>query len=235
MKYTIMMSCGHEDTVELFGKESERDRKIEYFKNFGICKECYKKKKEAEIESEGLVFNATVLHYIDNKDGSILLSVWFSGNTKPYKDEIKSLGGYVWSEREAANDWYNIKRPPMCWNKIIKLTDLQEEINKAVSIGAEHTISDKGLFAEIHYQVALKAQKQWQDKQDQINQIQKPTVPEKLKECRWNQKVYGKSGNYSIYPNGDKVLLTDEEAEEIKNYLILKEEYKNKVEEIKNA
>lgn len=32
MKYEIMMSCGHEDTVELFGKEKERDRKIEYFK-----------------------------------------------------------------------------------------------------------------------------------------------------------------------------------------------------------
>lgn len=235
MKYTIMMSCGHEDTVELFGKEKERDRKIEYFKNFGLCKECYKKQKEAELAREGLIFNATVLPYIDNKDGSILLSVWFEGNTKPYKDEIKSLGDYTWSEREAANDWYDIKRPPMCWNKIIKLVNLDEEIAKAVSIGAEHSISDQGLFAETHYQMASKAQKQWQDKQNQIDQIKKPAVPEKLKGCRWNQKVYGKAGNYSIYPNGEKVILTDDEAEEIKNYLILKEEYKKKVEEIKNA
>ena len=38
-----------------------------------------------------------------------------------------------------------------------------------------------------------------------------------------------------IYPNGDKKLITDEQAEEIKNYLTLKEEYRKKVDEIKNA
>lgn len=53
--------------------------------------------------------------------------------------------------------------------------------------------------------------------------------------CTWNQKIYGKAGNYSIYPNGDKKLITDEQAEEIKNYLTLKEEYRKKVNEIKNA
>jgi ribonuclease BN (tRNA processing enzyme) len=94
MKYEIMMSCGHEDTVELFGKEKERDRKIEYFKIHGLCKECYRKKKEEETQKEGLIFNATVLPYINEKDGSILLSVWFSGDTKPHKDEIKSLKNY---------------------------------------------------------------------------------------------------------------------------------------------
>ena len=88
MKYEIMMSCGHEDTVELFGKEKERDRKIEYFKIHGLCKECYRKKKEEETQKEGLIFNATVLPYINEKDGSILLSVWFSGDTKPYKMKL---------------------------------------------------------------------------------------------------------------------------------------------------
>ena len=93
-KYTILMSCGHEDVVELLGKTADRERKIEYYKNNGLCKECYKKKMVEQAESEGLIFNATVLPYIDEKDGSILLNVWFSGNTKPYKDNIKSLGEY---------------------------------------------------------------------------------------------------------------------------------------------
>ena len=43
-----------------------------------------------------------------------MLSVWFSGNTKPYKDDIKSLGGYSWSGRESANDWYSLSAPMMC-------------------------------------------------------------------------------------------------------------------------
>lgn len=156
MKYEIMMSCGHEDTVELFGKEKERDRKIEYFKIHGLCKECYRKKKE-------------------------------------------------------------------------------EEIIKATSIGAKSMVADSGLFAEVHYRIALERQKEWREKKEKIDLIKKPAVPEVLKGCTWNQKIYGKAGNYSIYPNGDKKLITDEQAEEIKNYLTLKEEYRKKVNEIKNA
>ena len=68
-----------------------------------------------------------------------------------------------------------------------------------------------------------------------LHSLKKPAVPEVLKGCTWNQKIYGKAGNYSIYPNGDKKLITDEQAEEIKNYLTLKEEYRKKVNEIKNA
>ena len=86
-KYTILMSCGHEDTIELFGKTADRERKIEYFKSSGLCKECYKKQMQEKAETEGLIFNATVLPYIDDDDGSILLNVWFSGNTKPCKDD----------------------------------------------------------------------------------------------------------------------------------------------------
>ena len=234
-KYTILMSCGHEDTVELFGKTADRERKIEYFKSSGLCKECYKKQMQEKEEAEGLIFNATVLPYIDDDDGSILLNVWFSGNTKPYKDDIKSLGGYRWSERESADDFFSVNKPPMCWSKIIKLDDLKEEITKATSIGADNVISDSGLFAMVHYQIAIEKQKEWREKKDKIAKIEKPSCPPVLKGHKWNQKIYGKSGNYSIYPDGEKVSITDEEAEEIKAYLTAKEEYKKKVEEVKNA
>ena len=234
-KYTIMMSCGHEDTVELLGKEKDRQRKIEYFKIDGLCKECYKKKMEEQAETEGLIFNASVLPYIDSDDGGILLSVWFSGNTKPHKDEIKSLGGYRWSERESASDMYSFKYVPMCWNKIIKFEDLQEEVTKAISIGANNTVSDSGLFAMIHYKIALDKQKEWHEKKNKIDEIERPVVPNVLKGHKWNQKIYGKAGNYSVYPDGEKVSITDEQAKEIKLYQTAKEEYRKKVEEIKNA
>lgn len=233
MKYTITMSCGHEDQIELFGKEKEREKKIAYLQSSGLCKECYKNKMREESQKEGFIFNASVLPYIDNDTGSILLSVWFSGDTMPYKDAIKSLGGYRWSKREAADDWYS-SSVPMCWNKIIKLDNLQEEITKAVSIGADNTISDQGLFAMIHYKMALKNQRKWMEKKEEIEGIEKPVIPEILKDCRWNEKIYGKSGNYSIYPNGQKVSITNEQAEEIKDYLRLKDEYKKQVEKIQN-
>lgn len=232
-KYDILMSCGHVDEVVLFGKNTERERKIKYFEKSGLCKACYKKMMEEEAEKEGLQFNATVLPHINEKNGSIVLNIWFSGNTKPYKDEIKALGGYRWSERKAANDFFSTNRPPLCWNKKIDFEDLEEEIIKATSIGAESVVSDSGLFAMAHYQIALNKQKEWKETKEAIAAIEKPVVPEILQGCSWNQKIYGKSGHYSIYPNGEKVMISDDQAEEIERYLKEKEEYNKKIEQIK--
>lgn len=234
-KYAILMSCGHEDTVELLGNGKERERKIAYYEKNGLCKKCYKKKMEEQTESEELIFNATVLPYINEENGDIMLSVWFAGNTRPCKDAIKSLGGYKWSERAAAIDFLSTEKPPLCWNKVISLKELSDEITKATSIGADSVVSDKGLFAMINYQIALEKQKEWMDKKDKIESIRKPAIPDILKDCKWNQKVYGKSGNYSIYPDGERVTISDEQAEEIKSYLQEKEEYEKRVKEIKEG
>lgn len=46
MKYDVMFSCGHKETVQLFGKVSERERRIAYWESCGICSECYREQKE---------------------------------------------------------------------------------------------------------------------------------------------------------------------------------------------
>lgn len=48
MKYDVNFSCGHKETIELFGKTNERERKISYFKKYGVCSCCYKEQKEIE-------------------------------------------------------------------------------------------------------------------------------------------------------------------------------------------
>jgi len=232
-KYTILMSCGHEDTIDLTGKTSDRDKKIAYFKAYGLCRECYKHKMEADNKLKGLIFNASVLPYIDENDGEILLFVWFSGDTITYKDAIKSLG-YRWGAKEAGNDWLMAKRT-MCWHKTIGLNQLAKEIKKATAIGAKRVISDKELFTMLNYQIATEKQRQWKEKHKQIELIEKPIVPQILAGHKWNQKIYGKAGNYTVYPDGAKVAISDEQAEEIKLYIAKKEEYQKKVEKIKNA
>lgn len=233
-KYTIMMGCGHEDTVTLFGNSEERKRKIEYFKESGLCKECYKIKMREQEKSKGLIFNISALPYIDENDGSILFYIWFSGDTMPNKEKIKSLG-YYWGENEAADDWYSIKRPQMTWNKTVKECDLQGEISKAESIGAKRTEIDDGLFASIHYKIALNRQKKWKEIIKKIASIPKPKTPNILIGHRWNHKIYGKPGNFSVYLDNDKVTITDIEANEIRQYLKDKEEYKEKVYEIQKS
>jgi hypothetical protein len=52
-KYDVTFSCGHEETVELFGKETEREKKIKWYEKFGLCSECRKaeqERKEEDIE-----------------------------------------------------------------------------------------------------------------------------------------------------------------------------------------
>ena len=44
-KYDVTYSCGHSGTVELFGPWNERQRKLEWFSEKGVCPECYKKQQ----------------------------------------------------------------------------------------------------------------------------------------------------------------------------------------------
>ena len=48
-KYTVKFSCGHEATIELFGKYGDRARKIKWMEEHGDCPECSRKAREQEI------------------------------------------------------------------------------------------------------------------------------------------------------------------------------------------
>lgn len=55
MKYTVTYSCGHAGTVELFGPERDRERKLEWYRDSAVCPECYAKQQAEEraaIESQ---------------------------------------------------------------------------------------------------------------------------------------------------------------------------------------
>lgn len=234
-KYTVKMSCGHEETVELFGKGKDRERSIEYFEDHGLCKECYKKKISEEKKEQGLIFNASVLPYIDQDDGSILLTVWFSGDTMQHKDEIKSIGGYYWGESEAASNWYSSSRPELCWHKTIKMDEYDAEAEKAISIGAKKVIADNEFFGMAHFNLAKMLQEEWKAKKSKMDEIPKPAIPEILKGHKWNQKIYGIKGKYSIYLDGEKTPIDNEEADQIEQYLSEKEAYQKRIEEIKNT
>ena len=92
-KYEVNFSCGHTERIELFGKVSERERKIEYFEERGICSECYKEQKKIEIEvaaeKAGLV--ATEMTYREYKNK------YPTAKTVPgsYNGETKTIVVYV--------------------------------------------------------------------------------------------------------------------------------------------
>ena len=48
MKYSVKFSCGHTATVELVGTYKDRERRIAYYEESGLCPCCYEAKKESE-------------------------------------------------------------------------------------------------------------------------------------------------------------------------------------------
>ena len=186
-------------------------------------------------ESEKFSFHVSISTDIDEEDGSILLNVWFEGNTKPHKDDIKSIGGYRWRDRQSASDFFSEKMSPLCWTKTIKHSELEKEVAMASKIGAntKKLLDDSDFFETSNYQIAVERQKKWKEKEDKIESIEKPEVPDILAGHRWNYNIYGRKGNYSIYIDNEKISISDQKAEEIKDYIIKNEEYKKRIEEIK--
>lgn len=234
-KYSITYSCGHEAVVELFGKVAEREQKIAYFEKSGLCRECYKKKMEEAAKAEGLVFNASILPRVSSSDGSFLLNVWYSGDTKPLKDDIKAMG-YKWGELETTTEsMLSADRPSFFWNKVVKADDVQAEVEAAKELGVTTFRVNQKFWNKVDCQIAIRTQQEWKEKHEKMVELQKPEPPVKIKGCKWNGTIYGKAGNYSIYPNGEKTSITDDEAAEIKRYLAEKEAYLKKVKDIENS
>lgn len=216
MKYTVRFSCGHEGVVELFGKNCERERKLAYFQDCGMCPDCYKKSKQEEAEKESLVVHVSAEADI-NSEGMPLFTIWISGNTKPVKDEIKQAG-FRWGEY--IHDVF--AQPTYAWQVTVSQESIEDYVARAIAIGAEYS-DDNNYMDSVNARIAKDAAEKWHRVHDGIT---KPKAPEKLKGHKWNNKVYGKKGSFRVYLDGAETFLTDEEAEIIKEYVAAKENYR---------
>lgn len=123
-KYDVKFSCGHVQTVELFGKDKDRHRKIEYFQEHGKCKECYKAEMEETEKSMPLSLTIQL-----NPINTYPFRVYFTGNTKPVKDDIKALG-FVWTDI-GEGGMFDLLSTNECmgWNNDFKS---EEELKKVI-------------------------------------------------------------------------------------------------------
>ena len=227
MKYDVTYSCGHSGTVTLFGKGTDRERKLEFFKDSGICPECFKKKKMEEEEKTPLGLKIQIFPF--RTENFVNLS--FTGNAYPVKEEIKKLG-YCWSEIEAGV--LGFIKSEKAWNKDINLEQMDKEILRVKDMFPTIKITEAYSAADL---TALKKTIQnRQDEEDKINAeisaIIKPTKPESYPTGYWNKKFYQK--DTVIYVDNKPQKITKEEAEEIKKYLADIKEYNEKVNAIKN-
>lgn len=97
MKYDVTFSCGHTSTVDLVGKYADRERKIKYYEESGLCPECYKAQKIAQM-SKGC--DEVVMSYGDYKN------YYADCNTKPdsYDSKAKTIVVYVPRKQDAQTE-----------------------------------------------------------------------------------------------------------------------------------
>lgn len=232
MKFEATYSCGHTGTVELYGKNEERQRKLNYFKKSVVCPQCFQTQRNEANSKLGLIINVSVLPTINSDNGSILAYLWFTGDSKTHKDEISSLG-YRWGELMSAATALATKAPEKVWAKVVDIDQLKKELSTAKELGAKHE-TEQDLFAAAHYQIALERQKEWQAKSHMLGKIQKPTRPEFIAGKRWNGKFYGKGkAPKKIYLDGDPMELTESEEQALNDYLGDIAEYEQRLKEIR--
>ncbi|MGN0488028.1 MAG: hypothetical protein ACI4HO_02065 [Ruminococcus sp.] len=66
-KYEVKMACGHTRTVELFGKTSDRERKIKWLEENGICPDCKAKENAQDCEEIEMLYGEYKKNYSDCK------------------------------------------------------------------------------------------------------------------------------------------------------------------------
>lgn len=226
-KYDVTFSCGHKGTVQLMGKTADRERKLARYANNGLCPECYKAKKLAEEAEKPITIHITPMAAINSENGEPLFCIWLDGNTRPSKDAIKAAG-FCWDIVET-----DLLSEARGWQCKAERSEIDDIVNAAKSLGGVLANDIENALTIAASGAALQMSKKWHARQAQIDAIPRPSAPAVVKGHRWNQKIYGKKGNYSIYYDGVKTAITDDEAVELEAYLKAKAEYRAKVAEIK--
>lgn len=224
--------CGN--AFEKYATKPNR-READNWENWAVghydqCPSCWGKEQRELEQSQP----PNVSIGVDPYNQKIILNIL--GNTKPIKDILKE-NKYRFDEAPMQGflGIIDMSRPKLCWWKMVSLDELDKELDNLKEIHEDIQISKKP--SNMDMIMFAKIAKENEKKEELISQIPKPVVPEVFinNKGRWNQKVYGKEGNYSIYLSNEKIEVTDEEADQIKNYAEEKKKYNEEVDKIKNS
>lgn len=87
--YKITYSCGHEGLRELHGRQSDKQRTIEWLESEGLCPKCYRKIKERELLNR---YQEIEMRYYDYMNGEYS---WCKTKTDSYNPATKTIVVFV--------------------------------------------------------------------------------------------------------------------------------------------
>ena len=232
-KYDVTYSCGHTGTVNLAGKNTERERQIAWMEQECLCPDCYKAVKRKEEKEKGFLYDVRLPHAEAMRGKQPIFYFVFSGDTMPHKDEIKMLGA-KWTDDYPEIGWLGdvlkIKRQPNCWVLQVPVDELETAMAKAEVIGASLERMPSKDDIALYVSTYRDAQNRLNTKRETLGP--KPAWPTEFSELwpadhTWNGKFYGRAGSYCVYfrpkAGGDGVKVS------------ISDEIKTKVEEVQSA
>lgn len=244
-KYTVNHVCGHSQVVQLYGKETDRERKIEWMQSQD-CPTCWGEKKRAEEASMPISMSVRWSGVDVDNAGNPLAEIVLTGGTMPKKEEIKAMG-YRWQEvHGGVLDFLSVKRGAIAWTRFVKLIEFLEggpardkvfEDAKLLSAKVEIKVTPLDLESA---RLAVEKKRVADDanlaKEKQILSLEKPTLPAGIVPAgQWNRKIYGKARyGYYIFVDNKKIELSAEHGNALAAYLAAHESYKAAVAKIRS-
>jgi len=214
--------------------------------HFDLCYDCKKLEKEEKLRESGVGVTVKAI----GKSPNIKVAIILEGDTRRQKEVIKDLG-YIWTELECFDDLlkesnlqdlFNLAMygPKMYWAKVFeqyndetikaeieKLTTSLERINKVLDCFIDEEY-------RMMYETYINKMEENRNKaQEQLKILKHPVAPDFYDTSkRWNGKIYGRSGRYAIYQDGEKISITDEQKNVLESYVADMDIYKIKKAEI---
>lgn len=215
-KYQVTYRCGHTGTVDLFGPSKQRENKLEWLST-QLCPDCWKEEQAQQAHTKPIIVNTSIFNTM--VDGKIFVIIELGGETYSRKEDLKKLG-FSWGQTFIGDK---------SWHKYIPFEDfledkqiLQDNINAIKNIAPVKegmSITNEDIKRNLNYL------KQIEDIKLAIKEIPKPKKPDFLN-GKWNGKMYAKN---TIYVDGNAIRLTDEQVQELNQYIKDKESYDKKV------
>ena len=235
-KYEVKFSCGHTQVIELFGKDKDRQRKIEYFEERGLCKDCYKAMMQ-EIETHTPLGLTAQLNPLETYP----FRVYFTGDTESVEDKVKALG-FTWTDINDGD--ISPTSVYMGWSCEFKSSEelgkVFKEVKKVfpeIEVKFDFKEVDMALYKRLKEQETqneIEGKKQAAELQKKIDELEMPQRPECYPEGNWNGRFYNaKKGYRRIYVNNKELLITEEDVQTIDRFDNQVENYKLQVAAIK--
>lgn len=227
MKYDITYSCGHTGIVELTGKGTEREKRIHFLTEYGLCPDCYKNKKQEEKKAEPFQIEVR-LQPFKNKPFQL---VFTSGDTKAYKEQIKSLG-FEWAEVDI-NTYLSVVDSAFfttyAWIKNVDEKDIQSEFEKVKEV-------IPNVLEKIHKGFYNRDYVLYKKFSELKKDVVRPEKPSCYPNGYWNGTFYkAAEGKQRIYVNKNEVIIDQKDADSIKEYQKEMKKYKKLIQKLKES